>query len=63
MSSMNRTATFKHWQPVAIAAMHEILRRDYLHGVVLGDTVGLGKTWEAVGFLLHVSQHLSTSGI
>lgn len=55
MSSMIRTATFKHWQPVAIAAMHEILQRDYLHGVVLGDTVGLGKTWEAVGFLLHVS--------
>ena len=55
MSSMNRTATFKQWQPVAIAAMHQILHHDYLHRVVLGDTVGLGKMWEAVGFLLHVS--------
>ena len=63
MSSMNRTATFKQWQPVAIAAMHQILHHDYLRGVVLGDTVGLGKTWEAVGFLLHVSQRLSTGGL
>lgn len=63
MRSMNRTATFKQWQPVAIAAMHEILQKDYIRGVVLGDTVGLGKTWEAVGFLLHVSIHECFSNV
>lgn len=55
MQSMNRPAVFKHWQPVAIAAISEIREKPYLRGAVLGDTVGLGKTWEAIGVLLNVS--------
>lgn len=52
---MNRAAVLKHWQPVAIAGIVRMREVDYLRGGVLGDHVGLGKTWEAVGVLLYVS--------
>ncbi|OJJ89339.1 uncharacterized protein ASPGLDRAFT_31037 [Aspergillus glaucus CBS 516.65] len=52
---MNRSAILKHWQPVAIAGIMWMQEVDYLQGAVLGDHVGLGKTWEAVGVLLYVS--------
>ncbi|KAI9931086.1 hypothetical protein MW887_010743 [Aspergillus wentii] len=52
---MNCPTLLKFWQPVAIAAIIEIRDKTYLSGAVLGDPVGLGKTWEAVGVILHVS--------
>ena len=54
MRWMNRGALLQFWQPTAIAGLLEIQAKPNLRGAVLGDTVGLGKTWEAVGFILKV---------
>jgi hypothetical protein len=54
MRSMNRGALLQFWQPTAIAGLLEVQAKGNLRGAVLGDTVGLGKTWEAVGFILKV---------
>lgn len=51
---MPATASFKFWQPVAIYAMREFERRG-LQGSILGDLMGLGKTWEMLGCFLAVS--------
>ncbi|OJJ85305.1 uncharacterized protein ASPGLDRAFT_34929 [Aspergillus glaucus CBS 516.65] len=60
---MNCSAILKHWQPVAIAGIVWMWEVDYLQGAVLGDHVGLGKTWEAVGVLLYVTiGRLSSEG-
>lgn len=54
MRSMDRGALLQFWQPTAIAGLLEVRAKRNLRGAVLGDTVGLGKTWEAVGFILKV---------
>jgi hypothetical protein len=48
---------FQFWQVVAIAQMMRFSR--WLRGCLLCDSMGLGKTWELVGLVLQVSQHLS----
>ena len=52
---MNHAAILKHWQPVVIAGIVRMREVDYLQGAILGDHMGLGKTWGAVGVLLYVS--------
>lgn len=49
---MNRGVVLKFWQLTAITSLLETRRKANLIGAVLGDTVGLGKTWETVGFML-----------
>ena len=48
--------SFKFWQVVAIAKLREFIQGG-LSGALLCDTMGLGKTWEVVGFILAVSFH------
>lgn len=55
LSSMVRSAVFKFWQPVAINAIRHFDEETSLRGVILADSVGLGKTWETIGFILYVS--------
>lgn len=55
ISHMNQSVSFKYWQLVAIAGIANIHQQDYLQGAMLGDTISLGKTWEAISLLLHVS--------
>ena len=52
---MYPSASLRFWQPVAINALAEISERPFLRGAILGDAMGLGKTWEATAFILHVS--------
>ena len=52
LRSMNRSAALKSWQPVAIAAILQMREGSFLKGAILGDRVGLGKTWEALGYYL-----------
>ena len=49
--------SFQFWQVVAIAQMMRFSK--LLRGCLLCDSMGLGKTWELVGLVLQVSQHLS----
>jgi hypothetical protein len=51
---MPLNVAFKFWQVVAMAKMTEFYSAG-LRGVLLCDTMGLGKTWEVVGFILAVS--------
>jgi hypothetical protein len=53
--SMLRSVHFKFWQPVAIWALYKMRNNPHLRSGILGDYVGLGKTWITVGFLLKVS--------
>ena len=54
MRSMNRSAVLKFWQPVAIARLLDIRANTMVRGAILGDSVGLGKTWEAIALMLKV---------
>ncbi|KAM5480548.1 hypothetical protein McanMca71_002413 [Microsporum canis] len=49
---MRRSVLLKVWQPLAIQALLEFETKAYLRGAILADGVGLGKTWEAIGFFL-----------
>ncbi|KAE8357873.1 P-loop containing nucleoside triphosphate hydrolase protein [Aspergillus caelatus] len=53
LPNMHAGAMLKYWQPVAINALAEMKASGHVKGAILGDSVGLGKTWEAVGFLMH----------
>lgn len=55
LQSMVRSATLKFWQPPAIWRLREIAQTGYLRGACLGDSMGLGKTWETIAFILKVS--------
>lgn len=67
LSSMVRSATLTFWQPPAIARLVEISGMPFIRGACLGDSMGLGKTWEAISFMLKVSisvpyqRHLQTN--
>ncbi|KAE8152917.1 P-loop containing nucleoside triphosphate hydrolase protein [Aspergillus avenaceus] len=61
MRSMKESATFKFWQPVAIARILEIRADPWLRGAILGDSVGLGKTWEAIGVMLKIWEEYEQS--
>lgn len=53
-NSMAVNKVFKFWQVVAFDWIHRT--KDIgLNGVLLCDSMGLGKTWEMVGFMLSVS--------
>ncbi|KAB8237109.1 P-loop containing nucleoside triphosphate hydrolase protein [Aspergillus alliaceus] len=54
MRGMRRSTTLKFWQPVAIWALVEFKQKAFLKGAMLADAVGLGKTWETIGFLLAI---------
>lgn len=54
LPSMPMTAFFKFWQPVAIRWMMQ-MRRQCLGGILLCDSMGMGKTWEIAGMLIAVS--------
>lgn len=43
------------WQVVGINALLEFYRDSSIRGFILGDQVGLGKTWMLIGFLMTVS--------
>ncbi|KAE8133508.1 P-loop containing nucleoside triphosphate hydrolase protein [Aspergillus pseudotamarii] len=47
MRSMNRSVVLKFWQPV--------------RGAILGDSVGLGKTWMAIGVMLKIWEDYNQS--
>ncbi|PWY66464.1 putative DNA repair helicase rad5,16, partial [Aspergillus heteromorphus CBS 117.55] len=53
IKGMQRGQELKFWQPVCINRVAEIMRLDLLRGAIIADVVGVGKTWEAVAFLLH----------
>ncbi|PYI11513.1 putative DNA repair helicase rad5,16 [Aspergillus sclerotiicarbonarius CBS 121057] len=61
MRSMNRSAVLKFWQPVAIARILEIRQIPYLRGAILGDSVGLGKTWETIAIMLKIWEDYNQS--
>ncbi|KAF7586087.1 hypothetical protein BBP40_009595 [Aspergillus hancockii] len=52
LPAMQRGTILKFWQPVMIWRLMEIKVSGYLKGAIIADSVGLGKTWEAIGFLL-----------
>ena len=52
---MLRSSILQFWQPSIIAELLRWYLRKLLRGCALCDVVGLGKTWEVVGFLLAVS--------
>ena len=55
LKGMLRCTALKFWQPVCINRVVEIMLAGLVLGAIIADVVGVGKTWEAVGFLLHVS--------
>ncbi|RAL01276.1 putative DNA repair helicase rad5,16 [Aspergillus ibericus CBS 121593] len=63
MRSMNRSAVLKFWQPVAIARILEIRQIPFLRGAILGDSVGLGKTWETIAIMLKIWEDYNQSVI
>ncbi|RAQ41734.1 DNA repair helicase rad5 [Aspergillus flavus] len=54
MRSMNRSVALKFWQPVAVARLLDIRSNTKVRGAILGDSVGLGKTWVAIAVMLKV---------
>lgn len=58
MPGMAQSKTLKYWQPVATKAIIDI-QRSGTRGCVLGDMVGIGKTWIVMCWLLHVSIYSS----
>ncbi|GAB1199547.1 hypothetical protein APSETT444_008897 [Aspergillus pseudonomiae] len=61
MRSMNRSAVLKFWQPVAIARLLDIRANTMVRGAILGDSVGLGKTWEAIALMLKIWEDYNQS--
>ncbi|KAL3453853.1 hypothetical protein BJX65DRAFT_78800 [Aspergillus insuetus] len=59
---MNPSATLKPWQPVAIHAITQFMQNPMLKGCILADGVGVGKTWETIGLILHVSLLIEKPG-
>lgn len=55
LGRMIRGTALMFWQPVCINRIMEIMALGLVLGAIIADVVGVGKTWEAVGFLLHVS--------
>ncbi|PYH93071.1 hypothetical protein BO71DRAFT_431284 [Aspergillus ellipticus CBS 707.79] len=49
---MVRSAILKLWQPCAIWQLVQIMNSKTSKGAILADSVGLGKIWEAIGFIL-----------
>ncbi|PYH75137.1 uncharacterized protein BO88DRAFT_328807, partial [Aspergillus vadensis CBS 113365] len=54
LGGMIRGTALMFWQPVCINRIMEIMALGLVLGAIIADVVGVGKTWEAVGFLLHV---------
>ena len=53
MKGMQRGQELSFWQPVCINRVAEIMRLGLLVGAIIADVVGVGKTWQAIAFLLH----------
>lgn len=56
IKGVSRSVLLKFWQPVAIAALLQMYQKPCLRGAILADAMGLGKTWETIGFVLRVSR-------
>jgi len=54
MPGMRPSISLKFWQPVAIKALREFAKNKALRGAILGDHVGLGKTWITICYLMNV---------
>lgn len=54
LEGMYESVMLKFWQPIAAAALLEF-ENGPLHGGILADDVGLGKTYEVLAFLQYVS--------
>ncbi|PIG82089.1 DNA repair helicase rad5 [Aspergillus arachidicola] len=61
MRSMNRSVVLKFWQPVAIARLLDIRANTKVRGAILGDSVGLGKTWVAIAVMLKIWEDYNQS--
>lgn len=55
LGGMIRGTALVFWQPVCINRIMETMTLGLVLGAIIADVVGVGKTWEAVGFLLYVS--------
>jgi hypothetical protein len=54
MKGMRPSVVLKFWQAVAIYALLLFEAKHHLRGAIIGDVVGLGKTWVVIGYLLAV---------
>ena len=54
MPGMALSQTLQYWQPVATKALIDFYMDPHIRGCVLGDVMGLGKTWVVVCYLLWV---------
>ncbi|GAA85914.1 hypothetical protein AKAW_04028 [Aspergillus luchuensis IFO 4308] len=54
LGGMIRGTALVFWQPVCINRIMETMTLGLVLGAIIADVVGVGKTWEAVGFLLYV---------
>ncbi|KAB8275464.1 P-loop containing nucleoside triphosphate hydrolase protein [Aspergillus minisclerotigenes] len=61
MRSMNRSVALKFWQPVAVARLLDIRSNTKVRGAILGDSVGLGKTWVAIAVMLKIWEDYNQS--
>ncbi|KAE8319878.1 hypothetical protein BDV41DRAFT_172683 [Aspergillus transmontanensis] len=52
---LHRSASLKFCQPVFVWALCEMRFKHFLKGCILADSVRLGKTWEAVTYLLRLA--------
>jgi SNF2 family DNA or RNA helicase len=59
MPGMRPNIALEHWQPLVANAMLESLKDPLLTGHLNADDVGLGKTFEAIAFLLKVSNSMA----
>ncbi|KAB8226196.1 P-loop containing nucleoside triphosphate hydrolase protein [Aspergillus novoparasiticus] len=59
--SMNQSVVLKFWQPVAIARLLDIRANTKVRGAILGDSVGLGKTWVAIAVMLKIWEDYNQS--
>jgi hypothetical protein len=52
---MRKSVVLKFWQPVGVNAIMDFEANPHLRGCMFADSVGLGKTWTLIGYLLAVS--------
>ncbi|KAB8248453.1 hypothetical protein BDV35DRAFT_162042 [Aspergillus flavus] len=51
LPGMVRRAVLKFWQPCANRRIMEIMLSKQTRGGMIADSMGLGKTWEAIGVI------------
>ncbi|BCS16433.1 hypothetical protein ALUC_80640A [Aspergillus luchuensis] len=60
LGGMIRGTALVFWQPVCINRIMETMTLGLVLGAIIADVVGVGKTWEAVGFLLYWVDEISS---